>query len=84
MLDSVRVPVNSTITGHMASTSADTADDVRCEVTLFGTIVLAVTDIAAVLADLIFVVAKCTVEGGEFPKLVTFVIILTFGSGCRL
>ncbi len=79
MLDSVRIPVNCAVTSHVACASADTADDVRCEVTLFWAVVLAMANITTVLADLILVVAKRSVESGKFPKLVSFVIILTFG-----
>lgn len=79
MLDSVRIPVNCAVTSHVACASADTADDVRCEVTLFWAVVLAMANITTVLADLILVVAKRSVESGELPKLVSFVIILTFG-----
>ena len=68
----------------MTCASADTADDVRCEVTLLGTVVLAMANITTVLADLVLVVAERTVKRGKLPKLVTFVIILAFGGGCSL
>ena len=68
----------------MTCASADTADDVRCEVTLLGTVVLAMANITTVLADLVLVVAERTVKRGKLPELVTFVIILAFGGGCSL
>ena len=79
MLDSVRIPVNCTVTSHVACASADTADNVRCEVTLFGAVVLAMANITTVLANLILIVTKSTVKGGEFAELVALVVILTLG-----
>ena len=61
MVSSVRIPVNGTITSHMACTSADTANDVRCEVTLFGAVILPVTHATAILTDLVFIVTESTV-----------------------
>ena len=84
MLDSVRIPVNCTVTSHVACASADTANNVRCEVTLFGAVVLAMANITTVLANLILVIAKRSVQRSEFPKLITFVIILTFGGRSSL
>ncbi|KZT07717.1 uncharacterized protein LAESUDRAFT_103512 [Laetiporus sulphureus 93-53] len=59
--DGVRIPVNSAIPGHVTSTSADTTDDIGCEVTLLRTVVLPVTDTAAILADLVLVIAQRSV-----------------------
>lgn len=78
MLNGVRVPVNCTVTSHMTGTTANAADDVRCEVTLFRTVILAVTNPAAVLAYLVFVIAERAVQRGEFTKLVALVIVLAF------
>lgn len=75
----VRVPVDGTITGHVAGTTADTADDVRGKVALFWTVVLPVTDTSTVLANLVLVVTERTVQSSKFTKLVALVIILTFG-----
>ncbi|KAI9057220.1 hypothetical protein FKP32DRAFT_1365528 [Trametes sanguinea] len=77
---SVRVPVDSTVAGHVTGAAADATDDVRCEVTLLWTIVLPMTNTTAVLANLVFVVAKSTVESGEFAKLVALVVVLAFRS----
>ena len=68
----------------MASASANTADDVSSEVSCFRTVVFAMANSTAVLADLVFVVAECTVEGSEFTKLIAFMIVLTFRSRGRL
>ena len=84
MLDSVRIPVDLTISSHMSCATADTADDVGGEVTLLRAVVLAVTDTTAILADLIFVITKSTIKSGKFTELVTLVIVLTFGSRCGL
>jgi hypothetical protein len=46
----------------MASIATDTTDDIGCDVSLFGAIVFTVTNLTAVLACLILVVTKCTVE----------------------
>ena len=73
-------PVDCTVASHVTSTAADATDDVGGEVALLGAVVLAMTDAAAVLANLVLVVAKSTVEGGELAQLVTLVVVLTLGS----
>ena len=80
----VGVSVNGTITSHMSGATADTADDVRCEVTLLRTVILAMTNTTAILADLVLVIAQSTVQSREFAKLVTFMVILSFGSRSSL
>lgn len=65
----------------MSCTTADTTDDVGSVVTLLWAVVLAMSDIATVLADLILVITQGTVQSCEFTKLITFVIILSFRSG---
>ena len=75
---------DSTVTSHMTGATANTTDDVRCEVTLLRTVVLPVTDTTTVLADLVFVVSKSTVEGGKFTELVPFVIVLSLRGRGRL
>jgi hypothetical protein len=64
-----------TISSHVTGTTANATNDVGSKVTMFRTIVFPMTDVSTVLAELIFVVAKCAVEGSEFTKLVAFVII---------
>lgn len=68
----------------MTGRAADTTDDVGCEVALLRTIVLAVTDPTAVLADLVLVVAQSSVQRGQLAKLVTLVVILTLRRGGSL
>jgi hypothetical protein len=51
----------STVPCHVSSTSADTADDVGGVVLLLGTVVLAVSYVAAILTDLVLVVTKGSV-----------------------
>ena len=80
----VRVPVNGTVTSHVSGTTADSADDVRCEVTLFGTVILAMTDSTAILTNLVFIVTKSTVKSCKFSKLVTLVVVLTLRRGSGL
>lgn len=78
MVGSVRIPVNGTITSHVTGTTADAADDVRCEVTLFGTVILTVANATAILTDLVFIVTKSTVQCGKLSKLVALVVVLAF------
>jgi hypothetical protein len=68
----------------MAGIAAVAANDVGSEVALLGTVILAVTDTTAVLAYLVFVVAKRTVQRSKFAKLVALVIVLTFRGGSSL
>lgn len=84
MLGGIRIPVNSTVTGHVSGATTDTADDVRCKVTLLGTVVLAVANTTTILTDLIFVIAQRTIKCGKFSELVAFVVILTFRGRCGL
>jgi len=63
---------------------ADTADDVSSEVALLGTLILPVTDVAAILADLILIVSEGSIEGSKFAELIAFVIVLAFGCGSGL
>jgi hypothetical protein len=64
----------------MASIATNTADNVGGKVALFGAIVFAMTDLSTVLTSLVFIVTQCTVESGEFSKLVAFELVLTFGN----
>jgi hypothetical protein len=65
----------------VSSASAHTANDVSSEVTLLRAVVFAVADATTILADLVFVVTKRTIECRQLAKLVALVIILAFG--CR-
>jgi hypothetical protein len=73
-----------TVTSHMSSLTTDTADNAGREVLLLWAIVLAMTNFTAVLASLILVVSKGTVQGGELTELVALEFILTFGNGGSL
>ena len=83
-MNGVGIPVDSAVAGHVTRASTDTANDVRCKVTLLRTGVLAVTYTTAVLANLVFVIAQSTVKSGKLAQLVTLVIVLAFGGGSSL
>ena len=68
----------------MSGAPADTADDVSSEVALLRTLILPVTDVAAILTDLVLVVSEGSVEGSKFAELIAFVIVLAFGCGSGL
>jgi hypothetical protein len=80
----IRVSVHWTITRHVARAATDTTDDVSGEITLFWAVVFAVTDVAAILTDLVLVVAERTVQGGQLAELVPLVVVLTFRGRSRL
>ena len=64
----------------MPSIAAGAANDVGSKVALLGTVIFTVTDTTTVLANLIFVVAKRTVQRSKFAKLVALVVVLTLRS----
>jgi hypothetical protein len=68
----------------MTSVATDTANNVGSEVLGVRAVVLAVTNFAAVLASLVLVVTKGTVERGEFTQLVPLELVLAFGDGGSL
>ena len=68
----------------MPGTPADTTDDVSSKVALLRAFILPVTDVAAILTNLVLVVSKGSVEGSKFAKLIAFMIILTFWRGSGL
>jgi hypothetical protein len=70
-----------TVASHVTSLTTDTADDARREVLLLRAVVLAMADFSAVLAGLVLVVTKGTVERGELTELVALEFVLTFGNG---
>ena len=70
--------VDSAIASHVASGTADATDDVGRAVTLLWTVVLAVANNTTVLANLVLIVTKGTVQRSELAQLVTFVVILAF------
>jgi hypothetical protein len=69
------------ITRHVASVTANSADNAGRVVGLIGTVVLAVSDAAAVLTGLVLVIAESAVESGEFPKLIALELVLAFWNG---
>jgi hypothetical protein len=73
-----------TVTGHVTSLSTDAADDARSEVLLLRAVVFAMADLAAVLAGLVLVVTKGTVESGKLTKLVTLELVLALGNRSSL
>lgn len=68
-----------TVASHVASITTDAADDVGGEVWLVGTVVLAVTNLTAVLAGLVLVVTESTVESSKLTELVALELVLSFG-----
>jgi uncharacterized membrane protein len=62
----------------VTSISTDAADDTGGEVFGVRAVVFAVTDFAAVLTGLVFVVTECTVERGKLAQLVTLELVLAF------
>lgn len=54
-----------TISGHMTSVATDTANDVGGEVALLRAVVLAMSNLTTVLASLVLIITKGTVESGE-------------------
>ena len=63
---------------HVTSATTDSTDDTGSPVLLFGTVVLSMSDSTAILTNLILVVSKRSVERGEFSKLTSLVIVLSF------
>lgn len=68
----------------MTSIAADTTDNVGCEVLFLWAVILPVADHAAVLASLVLIVTKCTVERRKFSELVALQFVLAFGNGRSL
>ena len=67
-----------TITGHVASVAADTADNIGRVVLLLGAVVLAMTNLTTILASLVFVVAERSVQSSKLTQLVALELVLTF------
>lgn len=73
-----------TVASHVARVTAHTTDDAGSKVLALGTVVLAVTNLATVLASLVLVVSEGTVEGGQLTKLVPLELVLALGNGGSL
>jgi hypothetical protein len=69
-----------TVASHMPSLTTDTTDDAGREVLFLGTVVLAMTNLTAVLAGLVLVVSKGTVESCKLTELVALEFVLAFGN----
>lgn len=72
------------IAGHVTSVTADTADDVGSVVLLLRAVILPMTNLSAVLARLIFVIAKGSVQGSKLTQLVALELVLPLRDGCGL
>lgn len=64
----------------MAGVATNATDDIGSEVALFGTIVFAVSNFAAVLTGLVLIVTQGTVKGSQLAQLIALQFILTFGN----
>jgi hypothetical protein len=71
------IPIGA-ISSHVTCISTYTTDDVSCEVALFRAVVFSVTNLTTVLASLILVVSKSTIECCKLTKLVTLELVLAF------
>jgi hypothetical protein len=72
------------VASHMTSVAANTTDDVCREVAGLRAVILAVTNLAAILASLVLVITKSTIEGGKLAQLVALELVLAFGNGGSL
>jgi hypothetical protein len=68
----------------MAGIAADAADNACGVVLSLGAVILAVANLTTVLAGLVLVVSKSTVERGEFSQLITLKLVLSLGDGSGL
>ncbi len=64
---------------HVTGITTDATDYVGRVVLPLRALKLAVADLAAVLAGLVLIVSKGTVQGCQFAELVPLELILTFG-----
>lgn len=69
-----------TIAGHVTSIAAHTTNDVGRVVLLLRAIILAMADLAAVLAGLVLVIAQGSVEGSQFTELIALQFVLALGN----
>ncbi|KAL5334044.1 hypothetical protein BJX70DRAFT_391746 [Aspergillus crustosus] len=70
-----------TITGHMTGVATNATDDVGSEITLLRAVRsmnVRYKAVHTVLASLVLIVTKCTVERGQFSKLVPLELVLAF------
>ena len=76
----IRVASSSTVSGHVSCSSTQTTDDVGIVHSLLGAFPSPVSLFSTVLTELVFVVSKRTVERGQFSKLISLVVVLSFRS----
>jgi len=62
----------------MACVATDATDDIGGKVPLFRAIILAMSNLSAVLAGLVFIVTKGTVERCKLTKLIPLELVLAF------
>jgi hypothetical protein len=67
-----------TVPGHVTSVATDTANDVSCVVLSLRAIPFAVPNLATVLASLVLIVTKSSVQGSKLSKLVALEFVLAF------
>ena len=68
----------------MTGVTADSTDDIGCEIALFWTVKFAMTDLTTVLACLVLIVTKSTIKCCKLTELVAFEFVLAFGDRCSL
>ena len=65
----------------MTGVTANATDDIGCEIAGLRAVVFTMSDLAAVLAGLVLVIAECSVESGELAELIALEFVLTFRDG---
>lgn len=73
-----------TVAGHVAGIATHTANDAGSEILLLRAVVLAVSDLAAILAGLVLIVTEGSVQSSQLTKLVTLQFVLALGNGSSL
>lgn len=73
-----------TVASHVAGIATHAANDTSGEVLLLRAVVLAVADLAAILAGLVLIVTEGSVQSSQLTKLVTLQFVLALGNGSSL
>lgn len=73
-----------TVARHVAGIATHPTDDAGSKILLLRAVVLAVSDLATVLASLVFVVTQGSVQGSELTELVTLQFVLALRNGSSL
>jgi hypothetical protein len=71
----------STIASNVARLAALATDQISGDVLLLGAVVFAMADLTTVLAGLILVITKSTVQSSKLSELIALEFILAFGNG---